>query len=305
MQIKDITKKYSISRKALLIYEEKGLISPRRNASGYREYSKKDITIIQKIILLRKLEFSLEDIENIIKNKNNQLIQDKKKEYDKQIHFIETKRNYLDYIEAVIQDEYPIDEAIDSINDTLELYQQDSFLDMLHFDYNKDMVGLMWLGSWISALLSGKLYLMVMALLMGIVSLIMSLQKIQQFFLRLPMKRIMGIVSIIIGLIGTCYFLQQTDTMDHDLMGALCLLTFFYGITCFQEVKDFFFQHQNGLSMLLFFIGLLIFILEFVFDLSGMKGYLLMNIGLFALVGGIYYNHRLKKIFLDLLSCLF
>ena len=70
MQIKDITKKYSISRKALLIYEEKGLISPRRNASGYREYSKKDITIIQKIILLRKLEFSLEDIENIIKNKN-------------------------------------------------------------------------------------------------------------------------------------------------------------------------------------------------------------------------------------------
>ena len=78
-----------------------------------------------------------------------------------------------------------------------------------------------------------------------------------------------------------------------------------YGITCFQEVKDFFFQHQNGLSMLLFFIGLLIFILEFVFDLSGMKGYLLMNIGLFALVGGIYYNHRLKKIFLDLLNCLF
>ena len=305
MQIKDITKKSSISRKALLIYEEKGLISPRRNASGYREYSKKDITIIQKIILLRKLEFSLEDIENIIKNKNNQLIHDKKKEYDKQIHFIETKRNYLDYIEAVIQDEYPIDEAIDSINDTLELYQQDSFLDMLHFDYNKDMVGLMWLGSWIIALLSGKLYLMVMALLMGIVSLIMSLQKIQQFFLHLPMKRIMGIFSIIIGFIGTCYFSQQTDTMDHDLMGALCLLTFFYGITCFHEDKDFFFHHQNGLSMLLFFIGLLIFILEFVFDLSGMKGYLLMNIGLFALVGGIYYNHRLKKIFLDLLSCLF
>ena len=44
--------KYKVTRKALLLYEERGLIQPDRELSGYRDYRLVDIEVLKKIILL-------------------------------------------------------------------------------------------------------------------------------------------------------------------------------------------------------------------------------------------------------------
>ena len=38
MRIKEVMNKYKVTRKALLLYEERGLIQPDRELSGYRDY---------------------------------------------------------------------------------------------------------------------------------------------------------------------------------------------------------------------------------------------------------------------------
>ena len=122
MRIKEVMNKYKVTRKALLLYEERGLIQPDRELSGYRDYRLVDIEVLKKIILLRKMEFSLDEIENIIIYNNKELILNKKNEYEKEAHFIETKKLYLDYIHDVIIGEYEIDETIDAIDDIFSYY---------------------------------------------------------------------------------------------------------------------------------------------------------------------------------------
>ena len=52
MRIKEVMNKYKVTRKALLLYEERGLIQPDRELSGYRDYRLVDIEVLKKIILL-------------------------------------------------------------------------------------------------------------------------------------------------------------------------------------------------------------------------------------------------------------
>lgn len=51
-----IKKNMGITRKALLVYEKKGLITPARNPNNeYREYSEEDLQCIWMIKMLREL----------------------------------------------------------------------------------------------------------------------------------------------------------------------------------------------------------------------------------------------------------
>lgn len=208
MRIKEVMNKYKVTRKALLLYEERGLIQPDRELSGYRDYQLVDIEVLKKIILLRKMEFSLDEIENIIIYNNKELILNKKNEYEKEAHFIETKKLYLDYIHDVIIGEYEIDEAIDAIDDTLKLYDENSYDDMIHFDYQRDTI----------AVSSGRIYLMISSVIMGIVAIIMSLRIVRKFFLYLPVKRIVGVLLILSGLLGTIIFMYKDNNMKNNLM---------------------------------------------------------------------------------------
>ena len=51
----DIQRITGLTRKALEYYEEKGFIHPRRLENGYREYSEKDVEILNKIALFKKI----------------------------------------------------------------------------------------------------------------------------------------------------------------------------------------------------------------------------------------------------------
>lgn len=68
----EIAKKVGISQKAVRLYDEKGLLKPSDYSEGnYRLYDKEAILVLEKIIALKQIGFSLEEIyENLILGKN-------------------------------------------------------------------------------------------------------------------------------------------------------------------------------------------------------------------------------------------
>lgn len=66
MKIKELEEKTGIGRAAIRFYEKQGLISPDRNKENeYREYSDEDESRLRKIIILRKLGFSVSEIQDL------------------------------------------------------------------------------------------------------------------------------------------------------------------------------------------------------------------------------------------------
>ena len=62
MTIKEIEERSGLQRANIRFYEQEGLISPRRQSNGYREYSEEDLRQLQRILLLRTLGLSLDEI---------------------------------------------------------------------------------------------------------------------------------------------------------------------------------------------------------------------------------------------------
>ena len=63
MKINEVEALVGITKKNIRFYEEKGLLTPRRNSeNGYREYEARDVERLRQIKLLRKLGVPLEEI---------------------------------------------------------------------------------------------------------------------------------------------------------------------------------------------------------------------------------------------------
>lgn len=62
MQIGDLSKRTGISIRMLRYYEEEGLLTPARRASGYRDYGEAEERIAKRIRLLSEAGLKLETI---------------------------------------------------------------------------------------------------------------------------------------------------------------------------------------------------------------------------------------------------
>ena len=63
MKINEVEALVGITKKNIRFYEEKGLLTPRRNSeNGYREYEARDVEQLRQIKLLRKLGVPLEEV---------------------------------------------------------------------------------------------------------------------------------------------------------------------------------------------------------------------------------------------------
>lgn len=66
MNINELENRTGITKQNIRFYEKKGLLHPSRNeVNNYREYTEDDFRTLQTIKILRKLDFSIEDIRNI------------------------------------------------------------------------------------------------------------------------------------------------------------------------------------------------------------------------------------------------
>ena len=86
----EIQKETGLTRKAIEYYEDKGLIHPQKSDKGYRDYSIKDLEILKKVSIFRKLGMSISDIyqciwsggdslSSVLREKQHQLDLDEKK----------------------------------------------------------------------------------------------------------------------------------------------------------------------------------------------------------------------------------
>ncbi len=67
MNINELERLTGITKQNIRFYEKKELLHPVRNTvNNYREYTDEDLTRLKTIKLLRKLDFSLEDIRKIL-----------------------------------------------------------------------------------------------------------------------------------------------------------------------------------------------------------------------------------------------
>ena len=97
--IKEAEEETGITRQNIRFYEKKGLIQPERNKENdYRQYSEEDIQRLKTIKMLRKLDFSVEDIKEVLEGNTdftqavrNHLdsLKERKRELSAQINFLE------------------------------------------------------------------------------------------------------------------------------------------------------------------------------------------------------------------------
>ena len=66
MRIQEVEKAVGITKKNIRFYESQGLLHPERESeNGYRSYSAQDVTVLQRIKLLRKLGIPIEEIRKL------------------------------------------------------------------------------------------------------------------------------------------------------------------------------------------------------------------------------------------------
>ena len=65
MTIKEVEQLLEVPRATVRFYEKEGLITPTREGNGYRDYSDEDVEKLKKIIILRKIGMSVEEIDDL------------------------------------------------------------------------------------------------------------------------------------------------------------------------------------------------------------------------------------------------
>lgn len=73
MKRNEVEKITGLTRKAILYYEDKGLIKPNKGENNYRSYSEGDVDRLLQISIYRKLGLSLLEIKNILSTKEKEL----------------------------------------------------------------------------------------------------------------------------------------------------------------------------------------------------------------------------------------
>lgn len=138
----EIAKKAGISQKAVRLYDEKGLLKPTDYSEGnYRLYDNESLLVLEKIIALKQIGFSLEEIrDNLVGSNDSDILAT----LEEQIELMEAKRYELERattrIKAVIARSNGNPDW-DDVAEILKSMQEDQNRDDGHFfalDHTKD-----------------------------------------------------------------------------------------------------------------------------------------------------------------------
>ena len=111
MLIGEIADFFGISRKAMRLYEKKGIIKPVKvdTTNGYRYYSAEQVQQLNALIELKALGFSLDEIKMIIDGKTSktpllEMLEKKRQAWQEAIDSAKYKEECLDNIIRNLQD---------------------------------------------------------------------------------------------------------------------------------------------------------------------------------------------------------
>ena len=142
MTIKEVEEQLGLSRATIRFYEKENLLAPKRSGNTYREYSEDDIAVLKKIVILRKLGFSVAEIKDFLEEnvplqelleKNIQELQEKmnelngaikicKKMQSRQEDFDSFNENF--YWEEIKEQEQEGNKFLEIINDSIGYEKQ-------------------------------------------------------------------------------------------------------------------------------------------------------------------------------------
>ena len=75
MQLKEVMKETGLSARAIKYYEQQKLIHVRKEENGYRCYTSKDVQILRRISVYRKLGILIVDIRSLLKEQKKEILQ--------------------------------------------------------------------------------------------------------------------------------------------------------------------------------------------------------------------------------------
>lgn len=170
MKIKEVETLTGLTRANIRFYESKGLFVPERQENNYREYSPKDVEALKKILLLRKLGISIEDLQKL--TTGNQNLQETLKSTKEQITSqIQDLQGALELCEVLQENQEQMDtltaqpylELMEKkekegksfqtiVNDVLKDYQKYIMEQSFHM---RPIKGKRWLGALVILVLAG------------------------------------------------------------------------------------------------------------------------------------------------------
>lgn len=113
MYIQELSNKLKLSKKAINLYEQKGLLHPQKDQKGYRVYSHEDYMQLLKVQQLRHFDFSIAEIKDILIDQNYQCFENKMNNYYQKKYRIETSLQFLDDLKESLQKNQIEDLALD------------------------------------------------------------------------------------------------------------------------------------------------------------------------------------------------
>ncbi|MCM1117885.1 MAG: MerR family transcriptional regulator [bacterium] len=107
IKIRDMTSRYDLSARTLRYYEDMGLIeSVRREGYAYRMYDEANVKRLEQILILRKLNISIKDIQRIFQTSGSEIVLEvlgkKVDDIDGEIALLHELRNIvLEFIQQI------------------------------------------------------------------------------------------------------------------------------------------------------------------------------------------------------------
>lgn len=71
MLINEVAKKCGITKKAVQYYVEQHMVNPNVLENGYKDFTAKDVEIIKRIVLYRRLDLSIPEIKKVLEKKDS------------------------------------------------------------------------------------------------------------------------------------------------------------------------------------------------------------------------------------------
>lgn len=124
MKLNEVMRETGLTRKAIYYYEEVGFIRPPKgNESNYRIYGIHDINKLITVHALRKLDFSIKDIELILSKKR-----DVTQAIKQQLNIINDKINMLNKNKGVLENliEQGLDSNIENLRLSIKIIEEGS-----------------------------------------------------------------------------------------------------------------------------------------------------------------------------------
>lgn len=129
MNIKIVSEKTDLTKKAIKYYESEGLINPSKKCeNNYREYSEDDIIKLNLIGALRALDIPIIDIKNVVLGNKSlpETLMDALKKTEESINYLEKSKLIMEsLIEKNLNDYKSSGEQIRKLRETLELSRDD------------------------------------------------------------------------------------------------------------------------------------------------------------------------------------